>query len=182
MRGEKRGKITCHRRVGRIGKSEFLKAAAARGGFFVEGHAREEPFDDQLTHFVARDFRLQSAQQARARLANIHRDSLRGIVAEQRFLHAPASTDQKIPLPRLELFAGCQSLFEVMRECQVLIVAAKNQVLADGHAMEVDFFGGVAAADADQREIGRAAADVADQNLLTWQDPRRCDSQSSACL
>ena len=56
-----------------------------------------------------------------------------------------------------------------MRQGQIEIVAAEDQVIADGHAVELHL-AAFAAADADQREVGRAAADVADEDLLARLD------------
>ena len=58
-----------------------------------------------------------------------------------------------------------QPSLQVMGQGQIEVVAAEDQVLADGHAVELHL-AALAAADADQREVGRAAADVADQDLL----------------
>ena len=60
-------------------------------------------------------------------------------------------------------------LFDVFGQRQVEIVAAEDQMIAHGHAMELHL-AAFAAADADQREIGRAAADIADQNFLARLD------------
>ena len=57
----------------------------------------------------------------------------------------------------------------MMGQGQVEVVAAEDQVVADGHAVELHL-AALAAADADQGEVGRAAADVADQNLLARLD------------
>ena len=56
-----------------------------------------------------------------------------------------------------------------MANAEVEIVAAEDQVIADGDAVELDF-PPFAASDANQGEIGRAAADVANQNLLAGLD------------
>ena len=56
-----------------------------------------------------------------------------------------------------------------MGQGEIEIIAAEDQVIADGHAVELHL-AAFAAADADQREVGRAAADVADENLLAWLD------------
>ena len=56
-----------------------------------------------------------------------------------------------------------------MGQGQVEVVAAEDQVIADGHAMELHL-AAFAAADADQREVGGAAADVADEDLLARVD------------
>ena len=56
-----------------------------------------------------------------------------------------------------------------MGQGQVEVVAAEDQVVADGHAVELHL-AAFAAADADQREVRRAAADVADEDLLARRD------------
>ena len=54
-------------------------------------------------------------------------------------------------------------------EREIEIVAAQDQVFADGDAVELGF-PAFAAADADEREVGGAAADVANQDRLAWGD------------
>ena len=67
-----------------------------------------------------------------------------------------------LPLPAP---AG-KPLFQIVRQGKIEIIAAEDQVIADGHAVELHL-AAFAATDADQREVGRAAADVADEDLLT---------------
>ena len=59
-----------------------------------------------------------------------------------------------------------ESRFQVFGECEIEIVAAEHQVFADCDAMELHaaLF---AAPHANQRKVGRAAADVANQDLLS---------------
>jgi hypothetical protein len=57
----------------------------------------------------------------------------------------------------------------MLGQCQIEIVAAENEVIAYGHAMELHL-ATLAAPHADQRKIGRAAADIAYQNLLAGFD------------
>ena len=58
-----------------------------------------------------------------------------------------------------------------MRQRQVEIIAAEDQMLADRDAVE-EHLPPLRAADADEREIGRPAADVADEDLLPRLDAR----------
>ena len=53
------------------------------------------------------------------------------------------------------------------REGQIKIIAAQNQVLANGDTMKLHVAGRFAAAHPDQREVGSAAANVAHQYFLT---------------
>ena len=62
-----------------------------------------------------------------------------------------------------------------MGQGQVEVVAAEDQVIADGDAVELDL-ARFAAADADQGEVGGAAPHVADEDLLAGRTSR---SQSS---
>src|SRR6185436_9041116 len=73
------------------------------------------------------------------------------------------------PLPRLQFAATGQLVLQVLRQGEVHIVAAQQQMVADGHAVEL-YLPLFATADANQREIGRAATNVADENLLAWAD------------
>ncbi len=54
-----------------------------------------------------------------------------------------------------------EALLQKSREREVHVVAAEQDVLADGDALEREF--AVLLRDGDQGEVGRAAADVADE-------------------
>ena len=56
-----------------------------------------------------------------------------------------------------------------MCQGKIEVIAAQDQVIAHGHAMELHL-AAFAAADANQREVGGAAADIADENFLTRLD------------
>ena len=118
------------------------------------------------------------ADQPRTRPRQAERQPLGRRRAQQRFLELPAALHEHGPLPGLQSscrlairgrfrpVAAGEPLFQVVRQGQIEIIAAEDQVIADGHAVELHL-AAFAAADADQREVGRAAADVADENLLT---------------
>ena len=83
--------------------------------------------------------------------------------------------DQGVPGLGLELvFFRSEPRLDVMRQGEIHVVAAEEQVVANGDAMEADGALGVTLrfvpADLDQAEIGRAAADVADQDALPGLD------------
>ena len=67
------------------------------------------------------------------------------------------------------LLPARQLLFQVVRQGKIEIIAAEDQMITDGHAVELDL-AAFAAADADQREVGRAPADIADEDLLARLD------------
>ncbi len=87
---------------------------------------------------------------------------------EQLFLRAAATLDQLRQTRRRQtraLGAGLrQTRLDPMREREVHVVAAEHQMVA--HADAREFRLTVAHAHFDQREVGGAAADVADQHEL----------------
>ena len=90
---------------------------------------------------------MPAADQPRARAGQVDRELLRGVGPEQRFLDRAARPHQHGPLPRLQLVADL--LLDVLGQGQVEVVAAEDQVVAHGHAMELHL-SAFAAADADQ--------------------------------
>ena len=84
---------------------------------------------------------------------------------QQRFLGRAAGMPQGDRLPGVELHALFgEPAGDVMGQGQVHVVAAHQQVIADGDPPQDQFallLGG-----ADQRQVGRAAADVADQQRV----------------
>ncbi len=75
-----------------------------------------------------------------------------------------------------------EALLEQAGERQVHVVAAEQDVLADGDALEGEV--AVALGHGDQAEVGRAAADVADEDQVADRDApapagrRRASSQA----
>ena len=84
---------------------------------------------------------------------------------QQRFLGRAAGMPQGDRLPGIELHALLgEPAGHVMGQGQVHVVAAHQQVIADGDSPQHQLallLGG-----ADQRQVGRAAADVADQQRV----------------
>src|SRR5262245_45755022 len=78
----------------------------------------------------------------------------------------PTQPKQRVQLAGREPVLRVKLAFDVLRQREVHVVAAEDQVIADGDAMEL-CFAVLAAAHSDEREIGRAAADVANENLLS---------------
>ena len=120
-----------------------------------------------------------AADQAGTGPRQAKREPLRRCGTQQRFLELPAALHQHGPLSRLQAFGSLafglrfgvagKPLFQVVGQGQIEVVAAQDQVIADCHAVELDL-AAVAAADANQGEVGRAAADVADEDLLARLD------------
>ena len=90
--------------------------------------------------------------------------SSRGCCSPSSFSLAVRQANRKrAPLLGVEPDAA-ELLLDVMRQRQVDVVAAEHQVVADGDAPEAR--AGRRLDDGDQAEVGRAAADVADQDQL----------------
>ncbi len=89
------------------------------------------------------------------------------LIAQQLLLGRPAGEPQGAPLLGIQPRAA-QLLLDVMRQRQVDVVAAEHQVIAHGHAAESRAGRGLD--HRDQAEIGRAAADVADEDQLARPD------------
>ena len=95
------------------------------------------------------------------------------VVGQQRFLRRAALAAQHLPLRQRELARRRQLLLDERRQREIEVVAAEQQVLADRDALERQLV--VLDAGANQAEVGRAAADVADQD----QRRRRRSSRAS---
>ena len=66
--------------------------------------------------------------------------AVRGVRGQRRLLRPPALRDQHVPLAGGEFPAvRLQLRFEVVGEGEVEVVAAEDQVLADGDPVEADF-------------------------------------------
>jgi hypothetical protein len=65
----------------------------------------------------------------------------------------------------MRLQIAAQLIFQVLGQCQVLIVPTQDEMIANGDAVKLDLVP-FSVADADQGKIRRAAADIADQDLL----------------
>ena len=168
VRAEKRGQIAGHGRIGSVGQAEFAEAGLLLAGPVGQRHAGEEAIEQDLARFVALDHHAHAAaDQLRSRAGQVEGERFGTAVDQQILLHASAHPDQHRPLVRIECTA--ELLLQVPRQGQVLIVAAQDQVIAYGHPVELDLVS-FAAPHADQREIGRTAADVADQDLLARLD------------
>ena len=161
---QERGDVPRDGRVARIGQPEFDdRGARARqlAGFDL----RKEPVDDDLLDFLSRQLgRARAADELAARAEQRDVDGFGRIVAEQPLLRGTATLDElrqaRGGQPRAE---PGQPRLDKAREREVHVVAAKHQVVADADTRE----GRLAVAarrDIDEREVGRAAADVADQH------------------
>ena len=154
-------------RVLRIRQAELRQAdtgAAHRARGRVD--LREEAFEDRLREFGARQLRAdRPADQLRAAARHDERHRVGRRVGQQRFLRGTACVRERAQLPRIGLRALLRELArDDVREREVHVVAAEQDVLADRHAMQFEI--AVALDHRDQRQVGRAAADVDAQDQV----------------
>ena len=77
--------------------------------------------------------------------------------------------NQHAPLPRIKMDATVsvsQLLLDVMRQRQIQIVSAEQQMISHGHAMKLQSTR-VTRSNMNQTEVRCASTDVTDQDLLT---------------
>ena len=155
---------------GRIGDERQAKLLQADPGgplgIFASRHACEETVERDRLDLRPRQLRLDAAaDQLRTAPGDRDRPAVdrRLLLAQQLFLGRPARESKCAPLlgvePRaLELF------LHMMGQREVDIVTAQHQVIA--HRDAAKSWTGRRLDDRDQAEVGRAAADVADQDQL----------------
>ena len=88
---------------------------------------------------------------------------------EQLFLGDAAIVPERVKLQAVELGSLLRQLaFDGAGQREIHVVAAEQDVLADGHAVERQF--AIALGDGDEREVGGAAADIDDQDQVAGVD------------
>jgi hypothetical protein len=121
---------------------------------------------------VAYDLRSQRSTDDLAAAPQDRQDvTRRSAIREQSLLRFAATLDQAAKLPRIQFrpFLG-EALADLVGEAEIHIVAAEQDVVADGHSLEDQL--AVPFPNRDQAQVGRTAADVADQNQVA--QPHRC--------
>jgi hypothetical protein len=157
------------RRIGRVGEAELLDA---RADVFLRcsigAHRREEAVQHQLFDLLARELVAQRAAdqlRAAARDGEGPRRALR--LREDALLGDAARLHQRREAVRVEPPSLAEAPLDTAGEREVHVVAAEQQVIADGGALVRPRAPGLA--HRDQREVRRAAADVEHQHRV----PRR---------
>ncbi len=165
LTAEERRQMPRDARVLRVRQAE-LRQADARAAHRPRRalHLREEAFEDRLRQLGARQFGAdRAADQLRAAARHDERHGVGGGVAEQRFLGRAARVGERAQLPRVGLGALRRELArDHVREREIHVVAAEQDVLADRDAMQFEI--AFALDHRDQREVGRAAADIDHEN------------------
>ena len=163
---EKRRDVPGDRGIARIRQPEFDDAAARAPRPLVRRDRRKEPVDDDLLDFLSRDLRrTRPADELRPRAEQRDRRGFGRVGAEQLLLGGAAALDELRDLPgrepRVRRLPDDPS-FDEMREREVHVVAAEHQVVAHADARQERL--AILHLHFDQREVGRAAADVADEH------------------
>ena len=169
MRRQERRQVSRDRRVGRVRQAELLEPGAEPPPRRprVHSHARQEAVREQRDGFLAGEFHLpRPADQARpGRRREVDRPALGRIGGEEGLLRLLTAPDQGRPRARLQLAA--QARLDVVRQGEVEVVAAEDEMVADRQAVEVyRRVGSRAGPGFDQGQVRRAATDVADQHAL----------------
>ena len=127
----------------------------------------KKPSTSTRLDVAARELGARACRRSTLRAAAEHRDR-RGVADRRRRAAVSLAARQRVH-QRARTARGralCPSAFEPrahgVRQRQVHVVAAEQDVIADGDALEREVAVGLA--DGDQREVGGAAADVADQH------------------
>ena len=152
-------------RVGRVRQSHLLQPDATRALWSRVGvGTRQEAVDENLLRVAARQLDLERAADDASRSTQ-HGEghALRRRVAEEALLRAAARVHEAAQLPVVERRAARgETLAQHVREREVHVVAAEEDVVADGDAAQRER--AVLLGDGDETQVGRAAADVADEN------------------
>ena len=155
--------------VGDEREAELLEPRPGPSGrVFSAGCHGEEAAEDDLEDFLASQLRLEApADDPRTSTGDRHRPALGRAIGQELLLGRPARVAEGAPLLRVEP-ASAELLLDPVGEGQVDVVAAEHQVVADGHPAKAGPAGRLD--DRDQAEVGRPAADVADQDQLARPD------------
>ena len=134
------GQVAGDTGVLRVGQAQLRQAAAgARGGACSGVYGGEEAFQNGVAHLVLGEFGADGAANEFGAPAG-HHDGLAGQrgVAQQRFFGAAARVGEGAHLPRVKRFAlGAELARHHMRQGQVHVVAAEQDVVAHGDAVQL---------------------------------------------
>ena len=161
------------RGVGRVREPELLEPAATPGERGVDGDQRKEAIEQHALELVARDLVAEvRAHELAAATGHVDRRRVGSPWLEERLLREATRVDEPVPLQGVELLACAHArddaLFDDLGECQVEVVAAEQQVIADRRTREPV----AAGIDVDQREVRGAATDVEYQDVLARRELR----------
>ena len=179
---KKRRQMPRDPRVLRIRQRHLREARAARGlRQFRHRSLREKSIHQHALGILARQLGAQRPADQRGTAAR-HRDrNLRELgPVEQFLLPLPAAERQRVELPLIQLLAlGDEPLVQRVRQREVHVVAAEQDVIAHRHARELHL--ALLFRDRNEGKIRRAAADIDHEDHVAHADvfaetfPRRLD-------
>ena len=170
--------MTRDRRIGGVRQADFLQADAPPClRHVLARYRREEAFEQHAIEIVAGQGGLdRSTDQSRAAAEN--RDGMLGFVESGwsiAFFRDAALLPQRVELHRVELRVLLGELrLDSAREREIHVVAAEQDVLADGDALKAKFAAFLG--DRDQRKVGGAATDIDDEDQIADRRPARASS------
>ena len=155
-------------RIGDVGQAELAEEAALLFlGLIAARGDGQEAIEGELEHFFAQDFGLERfADQRRSGAQHGDLDALEIGIGEQTLFGVGALAAQTAALADGERHAELG--FDEPGDGEIEVIAAQQQMLANGGAGEVDQV--ALAGDADEAEVAGAAADVADQDDLAIEE------------
>ncbi|MDR8998881.1 hypothetical protein FEP67_05030 [Burkholderia multivorans] len=162
---QERGDVPRDGRIARVRQAEFDDRRTRTLRQLVGRDLRKKAVDDDLLDLAARQLgRTCAADEPAAGTEQRDGHRFGRIVAEQALLRRAATLDELRQARGRQPRAGLgQARLDEAREREVHVVAAEHQMIADADARKRRL-AIVAGRDVDERQIGRAAADVADQH------------------
>ena len=166
--GQECGDMTRHRHIGFERQPNLLKSDRRSSlRLFIRFAKRKESFEKELADFVAIQFNRNGAgHQSTAASRDRDRQLGGSFAMQQRLLGVATGMPERNGLPRVELdaFFRLQAFRGKMRQRQIHIIAADQQMIADGAPLQHQF--ALILGRLDQRQIRRASAHVADQHHI----------------
>ena len=101
---------------------------------------RQKPLEEEVFDLLSLDVRMQrAANQPCSTPWHTDRETVWGLGTEKRFLDVTAHTHQRVPLTWRQFARGRSSepWFEDVRQGEVEIVSAEDDVIANGDALEL---------------------------------------------
>src|ERR1700722_11397980 len=105
-------------------------------------------------------------EQAGSGSGDRHREDATGRIRKAALFDVTAAGDKKIPLNLGKGFVGRQSGFDAMSNGKIDIVPSQKEVIADGDSFDPRKRSFGAWSDLEKSEVGGAAADIDDQDLV----------------
>ena len=166
---EEIGQIAGDGAVGGVGQAPFLERGVGLDRAGVGGALGVEAVEQDGGDFVAGDAGGEGAgEEAGAAAGEGNGEFLGGVAVggEAAFFQIAATGDEVLPLAASQRFAFAgEAGFEGVGDGEIDIVAAEQEVIADGDAADGGKRGAGLAGDFEEAEVGCAAADVDDEDV-----------------